>query len=226
MLKEHQSRLGAFASIVVGVSYLVGAVIHLLSPEDGRAAAGPLRYWPAIAERPGFVAGLDVAFIIGALFAFAALPAIGRHVGRRHKDWTQFAVLLGLLGFSAAALVDATALGRMSTVSLAFVAGDASTRAAIAAEPVLLLDGYGVLMFLVPGLWLLIVNAVALIEATLARGWAIVGIVAGLGFLLLPAGFVTGTEALIGMGAVLSGVLLGPAWYIGVGLALRKDVVA
>lgn len=213
---------GAIGAWVVGVTYVVAAAAHGLSPADGRAAAGATRFWPAIADQPSFVTVVDVALLGGAIFALAAVPAIGRLYGRAAGGWLDWATSVGLLGYAATAITDATALGRTHTVAAAYVGADASARNAIAAEPILLIDAFGLLMFGAIGVWLIVLNGIAMSSRMTPRWLAVVGVGAGCGYLVISIGFVSGVDAVVTAGAVVSGLVLAPVWFIANGYVLWR----
>jgi hypothetical protein len=71
------------------------------------------------------------------------------------------------------------------------------------------------------GLWLLAVNWLALGGKTWSNILSYVGIIGGIAYWLVVAGYVFEVYILITIAAGLAAVL-GPIWYILVGLKLRK----
>jgi hypothetical protein len=104
----------------------------------------------------------------------------------------------------------------------AFVVADAATRAATAGNLYLvLLDPYGWITFGAIGTWLLAVNVLAMSRARWPRLLAYIGAVGGVAYWLIVGGTVLHVDALVAMAAA-AGALLGPIWFIWMGLVLRR----
>jgi hypothetical protein len=82
------------------------------------------------------------------------------------------------------------------------------------------LDVNGWFRFGAIGLWLLAVNLLALRTGAWPKLLAYVGIAGAVAYFLVLAGNTFGPDALILIGAGAGGIILGPIWYIWMGLRL------
>ena len=112
-------------------------------------------------------------------------------------------------------------LAIIPSTAAAYVAGDASTKAAIAipsgVDPQFLFR-YGVI-----GLWILVVSILGLLGGKLPKILSYLGIATAILYWLLAATDVLGSETIIrSIIAMLGAVIVGPIWYIWIGVRLRK----
>jgi hypothetical protein len=112
-------------------------------------------------------------------------------------------------------------IARLPGIAAAFVAGDASTKAALAAvwrsSPDLLgFWGYGAI-----GIWVLVASILALRGKELSTILNIIGILLALLYILVPIS-VMQKSATLQLGIAGLGALLAPIWYIWLGLALMR----
>jgi len=223
MMKDNSlSKLGGTCSILVGVSYVLVGITYLLLPAGQKPGAGPAQFYPSFAQNPTPSALMYWEFALGAVLAIAAVMAISEVVRPANEGWVRWTSNLAYLGFAVTAISNFRTLALMPTQAAAYVAGDASTQAAIAATGEIGLDPYGWLQFGGIGLWVLVVSLLALRGGTLPKTLAYVGIAATILYWLVVAGFVLDIEALMAIAAGLGGIIVAPIWYIWMGLRLRR----
>lgn len=94
-------KLGGFASIIVGISYVVlGITTVLLPPNLGGGipeAQSPFMFFEA---NRGLLMTNYWAFTIGAIFALAMIPAVSARVQHLNEGWVRWTASLATLGFA------------------------------------------------------------------------------------------------------------------------------
>lgn len=131
------SKLGGACSILVGVSYLLlGALVIFQLPELRQAVmAGNIgRYLELTAQRPGDIVSEGIVYIVGAALALAVVPAVSARLGAENESWVRWASTLAVIGFAVTLIGNVRAITLEPLRAAADVAGDASTRAALAAS--------------------------------------------------------------------------------------------
>jgi hypothetical protein len=220
------SNWGSICSILLGISYVLVGIFHSLSPVEHRISSGPEVFLPAIASGFSFSYLVTLSFALGAVVAFAAIPAIADRFLALNPGLVLWTRNLSLVGYAVLAINEFTILARWPTIANAYVQGDASVRAAITAEPLVLLDHQGWLMYGAVGLFIFVTSALALRHRAIPLGLAYIGLAAGFLFWMVIAGFILENELLISIAAGFGGVVLVPAFYIWIGILLRRDAGA
>lgn len=216
-------KIGGACSILTGISFLVVGAAYLLIPADQRPGSAAAKFFPSFNADPTASLLLYWAFALGSVFALGAVPAIAALVRAKGEGWVQWTTNLAFLGFAVNAIDNFRLIGVQAQRAADYVAGDATTKAAIAAsQGALNLDPQGYLVFGGTGLWLLAVNALAMRERILPTPLTYVGAAVAVAGGLVIAGFVTRTEVLISIAALVGGVIAGPIYYIWTGIVLRR----
>jgi hypothetical protein len=216
-------KLGGTCSILAGISYIVVGIAYLLLPAEQRPGADPAKFLLSFAQNPTMAMLEYGAFALGAVLALAVVPAVSERVRSVNEGWVRWASNLAIVGFAVTAMNYFRYLALHPGRAAAYVAGDAATKAAIAANlPPIALDPQGWLMFGGVGLWLLVVNLLALRGNIWPKPLTYVGIAGAIMYWFVVAGFVLQVETLIAIAAGLGGVILGPIWLIWAGLTLRR----
>ncbi|MBI5292496.1 MAG: DUF4386 domain-containing protein [Chloroflexi bacterium] len=217
------SKLGGTLSILVGVSYVLVGIAYVLMPTDQRPGSDVAQFLPSFAQNPMWLLLEYWAFALGALLALGAVLAISETVRPANEGWVRWASSLATVGFAVTAINFFRLLALQPARAAAYVAGDASIKAAIAAtQESLSLDPQGWLGFGAVGLWVLVVSLLALRAGAWPKNLAYVGIAVAIAYWLVVAGYVFNIETLILIAASLGGIILGPIWYIWTGLRLRQ----
>lgn len=216
------SKLGGTCSILAGVSYVLIGITYLLLPAAHRVGADPSQYFPSFAQNPTLSLLMYWEFAVGAVLAIAAVLAISEIVRPANEGWVRWTSNLAYLGFAVTAISYFRALAVQPRRAAAYVAGDASTQAAIAASVAFNLDPQGWLRFGCVGLWVLVVSVLALRSDALPKALAYVGIAVTILYWFAVAGEVLQIELLTAIAAGLGGIIAAPIWYIWMGLTLRR----
>lgn len=216
------SRFGGMCSILVGISYVVAGIAYLLVPAEQKAVGDPAAFLSSFAQHPT-VATLEYrAFALGAALAIAVVLAVSERVRSAHQGWVRWTSSLATVGFAVTAIHYFRYVALYPGRAAAYVAADTATKAALAANQSLMsMDPDGWLMFGGVGLWLLVVNLLALRGNIWPKALAYVGIAGAIAYWFVVAGLVLLVEVFVTIAAAAA-VILGPIWYIWAGLVLRR----
>lgn len=99
---------------------------------------------------------------------------------------------------------------------------DIETQKALIAMGIPKLDANYLFTFVLPGLWLFVLNIQALLDKRLPRILAGVGMLAGCAYLMIGAGFLFNLMILALIGEI-GGLVVGPIWFIWTGLLMRRS---
>jgi hypothetical protein len=148
--------------------------------------------------------------------------------GKSIEKWTPTAEIISMLGqqpdgrfiltVRTGAQAERDVNVERGTVNL----WEIETQKAMSSIGVPKLDANYLFTFVLPGVWLFILNIHALLYKRLPRFLAGVGIIAGIAYLLIGAGFMFNLSilALIGQSG---GLVVGPVWFIWTGLLMRRS---
>ena len=216
------SKFGGTCSIIVGISYIVAGGSYLLVPAEQKAVSDAGAFLTSYAQNPLMSRIEEWAFALGAILALAVVLAISEKVRPADEGWVRWTSNIALIGFAVTALQYFRYLAFYPERAAAYVAGDAATKVAIAANQSLVaIDPHYWLVFGGVGLWFLVVNLLALREKLWPSLLAYVGIAGAAAYGLVVAGFVFKVELFI-TAAAAAAIILGPIWFIWAGMILRK----
>jgi hypothetical protein len=222
MKNKSLNQLGGICAILVGISYVVVGITHLLIPAEQKTGADPAVFLTSFAQSPTMAILEWWALALGAVLALAVVPAISEKVRSANEGWVRWTGTLATVGFAFTALQYFRYLAIYPTRAATYMAADTATKAAMAAnQPIVSLDPQGWLTYGAVGLWFLVVNLLALRNNLWPRLLAYMGIIAAILYWFVVAGFVLQTEILIAIAAA-GAVIIGPIWYIWAGLMLRR----
>ncbi len=218
-------KLGGICAVIVGILYVLVGITYLFLPEAQKG--GPeiedfAKALLSINQNPTLIILLSVEFVLIGILAFAAVPAISGLVQTVNAGWARWTKNLAYLGFAVLAISYFRAIALTPWRAEAFAVGDASTRAAIAGIGSAYIDPHGWLSFGAVSLWLLVVNVLALRGGKLPKLLGIIGIVGAILYALVVAGNVTGITLLVMIAAGLGGIIMGPIWFIWIGVRLSR----
>ncbi len=225
MNEKSIGKLGGICAVIMGILYVLVGITYLLLPEAQKG--GPeiedlAKALLSINQNPTLLILQYVEFALIGILAFAAVPAISGLVQTVNEGWARWTKNLAYLGFAVVAISYFRAIALTPWRAAAFVAGDASTRAAIAGIGSVYIDPQGWLSFGAVGLWFLVVNVLALRGGKLPKVLGIIGIVGAISYGLVVAGNVTGIVLLVMIAAGLGGIIVAPIWFIWIGVRLLR----
>ncbi len=223
MKNDSLNKLGGLCSILVGALYVLVGITYTLLPAEQRVGGDPGAFYRSFAEGATVLTIYYWVFALGAVVALGALPAITESVRSLNEGWARWTSNLAYLGFAVTAIDFFRTLALQPDRAAAFVAGDASTQAALTAPGFAAgLDVNGWLGFGGVGLWVLVTSYLAMRSKVWPSPLAYVGVAVGVLYWLVVVGLVTDNGALLRIVAGLGGVVAAPIWYIWIGLRLRK----
>jgi hypothetical protein len=222
MKKVSLYKLGGICSVLVGISYLViGVTELLLSPEltiqnsaqnafllfESNQAVLLTQYW---------------AMAVGAVCALAVIPAVFEKVCHVNEGWVRWTSTLARLGFAVTLLDNYWAIVMTGARATAYRTGNQAVRMALTVPGApQFIDVQGWLGYGAVGIWVLVVSLFALSGAVWPRLLAYVGIACAIAYFVVVASMALPVlSGLILVVAGLGGVILGPIWYIWLGLIL------
>ncbi len=214
-------RLGGMCTILLGATYLVIGLTYVVLPDAQRDLSFPYsQFLASFGKNPMPLTIQLWAFALGGILALAAIPAISEIVRPLSEGWVRWASNLALLGFAVTAITNLQQVAILPGRTAAFLGGDTSI---LARGPLTGLDPDGWLGFGGVGLWILIVNLLALRGGAWPKPLAYLGITGAFLAWLVVAGLALNTQSFVTVAAALGGLVVAPVWYAWVGLILRKD---
>ena len=221
------NELGGACSILAGLLFFVSGVIYFLLPHEQRALGwlDPGPFLASFAENSTMLIVYFWVAALGQLLGIAAVLAISESVRSTNEGWVRWTSTLAIIGFAATAISFFRFIELDPARATAYVTGDVATKAALTAPGALAgLDPQGWLRFGVVGLWILVVNLLALRADSWSKPLAYVGIATAIGYWLILATHLVQvpTQLLRTIIVGVCGLLLPPLWYIWLGLRLRK----
>lgn len=216
-------RFGGLAAVATGLAYLAAGSTYLLLPVEQRPGSTLDALLTSMARDPaGLVAQYWALALVG-VFGLGAVPAVTRAIRPADDGLSRWAAALAMLGFAVAVVMFVRYTHAQPIRARAYVEGDAAVRAAIeASQTAFNLDPQGWLQFGAVGLWVLVTSAQALRSGALARPLCWLGLVVTASYWAVVAGFVLPAPMLITIAAAAGGTLLGPLWWIWLGIVLLR----
>ncbi len=103
-----------------------------------------------------------------------------------------------------------------------FVEAEAELQQAMLGSNNMSLDPTAVLGFGFVGLWFLVTNYVSMDDEGFKKELSYIGMLGGMLHILVPIGTVFNIQILVTIAAGLGGIILGPVWYIWLGIIMQK----
>ena len=218
------AKLGGICSILVGLSYLaIGATFFLLPAEQQPGSPVSFdAFFESVAGGSTVLVLYCWAFTVGGFVAIAAVPAISDLVRSANEGWIRWTSALAVIGYAVLAVEYLVLQDEVPRMAAGYIRLDESARAAIAVVGPLNLNNDGWAGFGTVGLWLAVVNWLALRGGQWPKALAVIGLIVGIGNGLVIAGFILDSPILILITAGLGGVILAPIWFIWMGVRLRQ----
>ncbi len=223
MKDDSLRRIGGICSVLLGLAYLLGGLAYLLQPAELQAAADTTEFWSVLAQDSGMNTLMHWGFGFTGVFGIAVVMVVSELV----RSWSEGSVRvtsgLAYVGYAVMVTTHFRSAAVYRAVAEVYVAGDASVQAGIGALGWRLfdLDPQGWLTLGAVGLWILVVNVLALREARWPNMLAYLGIASGLLSWLAVAGSVVEVPVLVAIGAGL-GIVVAPSWFIWIGVTLGR----
>jgi hypothetical protein len=218
-------RAGSVAALGVALASLASGVCAVLMPPElqARPDVGPHEFWLTLSRDPWAHLAFHWTWVAAGLCGLAAVPAVSALVWRASPG--------ALLWSGAAAFVGCAVQARSHLMEVAFdrkiiatyPQADPAFQQAVHVVAGLALDvPDGVFTYGAIGAWVLVVSRLALRERLLPRALCLLGLALGATELLGVAGYGLHVRALVLVAVGLGGLVLAPAWWLWVGLELRR----
>lgn len=218
--KYNGSKLGGIVAIVIGLINIV-LVVYVVG------ATGAERYdaeafFEYFSESPLALSVAWIFIVMTAILIYAVIPVVTDLVEPVNRDWTRFANLYGIAGFTVMGVWAITLARLMPELSNNYIAGSQAIKDSIVAYGLHEIDPDGWFSFGGPGTWLIIVNILAIKGRKLHTLHAIAGIILGIGLWATVFGALFSNEPL-NLFAAGTAALFYPIWCIWLGMRFIRD---
>ena len=216
-------KIGSICSLLLGISYLMIAVAVWFDPL--RHVTTRSEFWSLYPTDSTLRLTTHAIFIVGSIIALAVVPAISQLVRQGNEELVRWMVNIAYLGFAVTALSKAWEFSIQPLIAETYVAGDQIMQTAIIATPQINLDGVGWLRFGCLGTWMIVINILAYRSFAWPRTLAVLGILGGILYWLVPIGNSFNLEFALFMEvvvAILGGAIVGPIWFLWMSFVLRR----
>lgn len=219
------NKLGGTCSILVGVSYIVAAVVYLISPVKLQDAAGipPGKFLETLSQNSTtYIVPLGIA-ALDSLLTIAVILAVSENVRSVNEGWVRWTSTLAIVGSGVNAVEFLNRITLNPARAAAYVKGDAAAKAALTVPGALAgLDPQAWVRFGAVGLWILVVSLLALRGNIWPKSLAYVGIGVAIAYCLVVPTNLLQIQLFTAIVGGISGVISWPIWYIWLGLRLRE----
>jgi hypothetical protein len=219
------ARFGGLCSILLGIVAILISAVYLLLPPEQRLGVKAAVILPSVAHGANLLLAQFWLLALEGVLGLVVVIALSQLVLSMAEGWVRFTGLLAIVGFAITAVGNVITIARLPGVAAAYVAGDASTKAALAPIWRSTLDPYGIFGYGAVGVWILVVSALALQSGKLPRPLTYVGLVYGVLLLLIPVALLTGATTTLLIVVVVLSAIAGPIWWIWSGLQLLDQPV-
>lgn len=219
------TRLAAYCSILLGVTYVLAGITFLLLPAR---PGDTLKVLFAAGSSPGWYRLFYGELALTGLLGLALIAPASRLIAGAGNAWTEWMGRVAYVAFAVAlvqGLRTATLLPGLGQLFLG--CGKCTSNLAIQQTVAtwlytsLPLDPLNWIAFGGLGLWILALVLTGLGASRLPRLFLRIGLALALAYWVIVAGSVLREGTLITFGAVAAGIVLGPMWFVWLGLALR-----
>jgi hypothetical protein len=214
-------KLGGTCTILLGVFDALASLTYLLLPADQRLGVPAARILPSIAQGATLLQLQILELALIGILGLIVVPAVSELFKGVSEGWVRWTGNLALVGFAVSAVSNLLTFARLPAIAAAFVAGDASTKAALVPIWRSTLDLYGIWNDGVIGLWILVLSLLAFRGTILPRILAILGVLGGISLFLIPVAFILKTPSLFLVAAALGGIA-STAWFIWTGVIVGR----
>ena len=217
--------VGAWASVTLGLTYVLVGTGYLMQPELQKSGTIDEALGSLAIDPLGYKI-LNWSLAVGGVAALAAVPWICSRLTDDKSGWIAWARNLGLVGFAVAAVNGFRSLNLAMDEAENYVHHlcDEACKLAVRGDFVhMSLDPDGWMTFGAVGAFVLITTIVAMKQRAIPALLAIVGLGGGVSYWLVVLGNVAGIDSVISIAAAVGGVILGPIFYIGMGLTLGHN---
>lgn len=218
------ARIGGFAGIAVAALSIVYAVAYLFITPAAQRGTDAATFYASFAANPTGWQLANLCFGLSGIAGPFVVAAVAQRLRGLSQGWAGWALVVGSIATLATGVHGFWNMARTPLMASLYNSGDPAIRAALAvmrtgpvpADPVEFFT------FGITGLWALVVGLLILRGADLPRRLGYVALAAGIAMLLLFVGDITASQVLILGAGGLASLILGPAMWAGIGLALLR----
>ena len=221
MKNNSLARIGGLSSLIVAGLSIVYAIAYLFITPATQRGSDLAVFFSSFAADPTGRQLANLCFVFSGVLGTFTVAAISQ---RLSAGWSRWALVVGMLALLATGIHGFYNFVVTPIQANLYNGGDAATRAAIAVarSAPLPTDPVEFFTFGMTGLWALVIGLLILRGADLPRWLGYVALIAGLDMLLLFMADVAGAGTLVLVTGGLASLILGPAMWVGIGLALLR----
>ena len=218
-------KLGGFASILVGISYVVIGITSVLIPTKLGGVPdvqSPFMYWEA---NKTMLLIQWWAMLIGAVFALAMIPAVSATIQHLNEGLVRWTSTLATIAFAVVILDNYWSIVYTDARAQAYMTGTEAIQATLTVPGApQWIDVQGWLAYGAVGVWLLVCSVLALRNQIWNKGLAYLGIFGAFIYFLALAFSVISTLVFSGMivYAGVIGAIFAPIWFTWMGIHLWR----
>lgn len=225
-MKNSSLKLTGFFSILTGIAYFLVSLLYGMNPAE-KLAHEPSKYWNFLSNNPSAVMYQNlenIALGLASLFLVAVVIGYYRLLEKENKEWVSIGSLFAIISGIVVAINAFTIIGSTSHLINLYQSGEEVVKKVIEMMPEVVVDQKGFLGFGLTGLWMLITNVVGMKAKAISKVLGCIGLLGGLFYIIVVAGFVLGKATLVAIGAGLGCGLIFPIWFIWSGINFIRRV--
>jgi hypothetical protein len=220
-------RTGAVCAVALGLSYVIAGLSYLLLPAEqkgGTLLHHPEKYLSSLAHDSTLLVLNHLTLGIGALLGMAVIIGVWDWTRSPNAGWMRWIGALGYLGFAVTA-IDNFQIAALDPMRAAqFARGELVTRTVIeVTNPIISVDPQMWLSFGLTGIWILAVSLLAFRRKLMPGFHGLLGVIAAASYLFIEIGSVMESQFLLLFAAGAGGLLIGPVWYVWLGVVLWRS---
>ena len=224
-MSDDKSSFGGYFSIAAGFSYIIIGITFFQLPEIQRGSSvfrDIKNYFISVAAEPSTLAVQYWFFGLAAFFGMGVIVALKEYLKSDKQDLLNWASVLGLIGYAFMCANFIRLAYLLPIRAINFVEAEAELQQAMLGSNNMSLDPTAVLGFGFVGLWFLVTNYVSMDDESFKKELSYIGMLGGVLHILVPIGTVFNIQILVTIAAGLGGIILGPVWYIWLGIIMQK----
>lgn len=214
-------KVGGSCAILVGIFGALYSLNYLILPPEQRLGANPADLLPSFDQNPTLLKAEFIEMVLAGVCGMGVVPAMSEMLESLKKGGARWTSNLATFSYGIMALSNLLMMQRLPIVASAYVHGDASAKAALAATWNGSVDPEGWMQYGGVGLWMLVANMETAQSEELPKPLAYIGVILGVLYCLVPVSSTAQMPGLItpimGLGAILA-----PIWYIWMGFLMRS----
>lgn len=218
------TRVGGMCAILLGISYILVGITFMF--DTVRTAPTRHEFLMRFAQNPPARLLNHAFFLIGAILALGAIPAISQIVRKDNEGWVRWATNVAYLGIVVTALTHIEFLTLTPLNARLYASGDEFARTVFLASPRQGTDISGWLRYGCLGIWMLIIVVLAWRHAALPRLLVYLGILGAVLYILIPVSSLLPDQLHVTVETVaagLGGIVLAPIWFLWIGALLYRS---